>query len=114
MDTLYIGDIPSSYKYAQFSNDYVTLYDKPSFRNETATYYRIYFNTNGFFYSSGTQTFGNTTSYYTEVPVSNSVLYREDFGTICSVSFFMIFGIVFLVNIVTSMFKKGGLLGGLL
>lgn len=44
MDTLFIGDIPTTYKYAQFSNDYITLYDKSSFRNETANFYRIYYN----------------------------------------------------------------------
>ena len=49
MDTLYIGDIPKEYCYAVFSNDYVTLYNKPVLHNETVDFYRIYFNAPRFF-----------------------------------------------------------------
>lgn len=114
MDELYIGDIPITYKYAQFSNDYVTLYNKATFVNETTTYYRIYFNAPGFFYSTGTQSFGYTSSTFQEIPVTNNFLHRSDISQIFVVSFIIIFALVVLINMVTSVFKKGGVLGGLL
>ena len=114
MDPLYIGDIPSDYKYAQFSSDYITLYNKPSASNETLTYYRIY-DKEGFYYSTGTQNFGNyNTTYFTEIPVSNDWLYRQDIDKIFTVCFIVVFMFIFVFNIVTSCFKKGGVFGGLL
>lgn len=114
MDTLYIGDIPSEYKYAQFSSDYITLYNRPSATNTTLNYYRIY-DKDGFFYSEGTQTFGNyQTTYFTEIPVSNYWMYRQDIDKIFLVCFIIFFMFIFVFNIVTSMFKKGGVFGGLL
>ena len=114
MDTLYIGDIPSEYKYAQFSSDYITLYNKPQGYNETLPYYRIY-DKEGFFYSEGTQTFSqyNTTTF-TEIPVSNNWMYRQDIDKIFLVCFIIFFMFIFTFNIVTSVFKKGGVFGGLL
>lgn len=114
MDTLYIGDIPSEYKYAQFSGDYITLFNKPQGQNETLPYYRIY-DKEGFYYSQGTQTFGNyNTTYFTEIPVSNNWMYRQDIDKIFLVCFIIFFMFIFVFNIVTSMFKKGGVFGGLL
>lgn len=114
MDKLYIGDIPSDFKYAVFSNDYVTLYNKNGVRNETIPFYRIYFNAPGFFYSTGSTTVGNTTQYYQELNVTDDIMYRKDYVDIVTVSFIFMFGIVLLFNLVTSVFKSGGLLGGLL
>ena len=113
MDTLYIGDIPSEYKYAQFSSDYITLYNKPSASNETLNYYRIY-DKEGFYYSQGTQNFGSyNTTYFTEIPVSNDWLYRQDIDKIFTVCFIIFFMFIFIFNIATSIFKKGGVFGGL-
>ena len=113
MDTLYLGDIPLDYKYAVFSNGYITLYNKSSARNETLNYYRIYTNNNGFFYSTGSQYFGNNTSSFTEVSVSNNIVYRQDIDGIFIMTFiFVIFGL-WLLNFITSCIRKGGVLGGL-
>lgn len=113
MDTLYIGDIPLNYKYAVFSNGYITLYNKPSARNETLVYYRIYTTNNGFFYSSGSQNFGTTTSYFTEVNVSDNIVYRSDIDSIFIMSFLLVIFGLFLLNLITSCIRKGGVLGGL-
>lgn len=114
MDTLYIGDIPSEYKYAQFSSDYITLYNKPQGHNETLNYYRIY-DKDGFFYSHGVQTFGNyNTTYFTEIPVTNDWFYRQDIDKIFIVCFVIFFMFIFVFNIVTSVFRRGGVFGGLL
>lgn len=114
MDTIYIGDIPSQYKYARFSNDYIDLFNVPSAYNTNLTYYRIYFNSPSFLYSRNTQSFGNTVTSFQEVPVSNDFVYRKDFGDICLVAFIIGICSIFILNAITSVFKKGGVLGGLL
>lgn len=113
MDTLYIGDIPTSYHYAVFSNGYITLYDRASATNQTLNYYRIYTNNNGFYYSTGTTSFGYTTSYFTDINVSQDWHYRTDIDSIYVVAFISIFLICWLLNLVSSSVKRGGLLGGL-
>lgn len=115
MDTLYIGNIPLDFKYAQFNNGYINLYNKPYGNNETLPYYRIYTYTDDFYYSEGTQSFSSyNTTYFTEIEVSNNWAYRRDFSDICLTSFIIfLFFFVFLFNIMTSFIRKGGVLGGL-
>lgn len=115
MDKLYISDIPSEYHYAQISNDYITLYNQPSAQNETLDYYRIYLNVSPGFYVTGEQSFSNyNRTYFTDVEVSNSVWDRTDLDGILTSVFILAFLGVFLINLVTSIIKKGGILGGLL
>lgn len=113
MDTLYIGDIPLDYKYAVFSNGYITLYNQSFARNETLNYYRIYTTNNGFYYSTGSQYFGNNTSSFTEVPVSQNIVYRTDIDGIFLMSFILVIFGLWLLNLITSCIRKGGVLGGL-
>lgn len=114
MDTLYIGDIPLDYHYAVFGNDYIRLYNVPSAQNQTVTYYQIFTNYEGFYYTTGTTTIGNTRSYYTNINVSNDWLYRSDIDKIFTVCFIIILMFIFCFNIITSSIKKGGVFGGLL
>lgn len=115
MDTLYIADIPSEYHYAVFSDNYITLYNQPSGYNETLNYYRVYTTNNGFFYSQGYTDFGRyQTTIFTDINVSNNWLYRSDIDKIFLVCFIIILMFIFVFNIVTSVFKKGGVFGGLL
>lgn len=114
MDTLYTGDIPSEFHYATFSSDYITLYDRPSAINTTLNYYRVYDSDLGFFYSTGTQTFGQyNTSYFTDIKTSNNWLYRHDIDIIFIVCLCVFIMFLFAFNIITSCFKKGGVFGGL-
>lgn len=114
MDTLFIGNIPSDYRFAQFSNGYITLFNKSYGQNETLNYYRIYTNNNGFYYTTGTQSFSQyNPTYFQEINVSNNWLYRNDIDKIFIVCFIIFFMFIFVFNIVTSMFKKGGVFGGL-
>lgn len=113
MDTLYVGDIPLDYKYAVFSNGYITLYNQSSAKNETLNYYRIYTNNNGFFYSTGSQSFGNYTTSFTEVSVSNNIVYRQDIDGIFIMTFILVIFGLWLLNFITSCIRKGGVLGGL-
>lgn len=116
MDTLYIGDIPNEYCYAVFSSDYVTLYNTNSFTTGSYDYYRIWFNSPGFFYTTGTTTINNNYSTITTqyVDVTDNFLYRSDISDIVVCSFVIVLGFIFCVNIFTSFFKSGGVLGGLL
>lgn len=114
MDTLYIGDIPSEYHYARFNNGYIDLFDRSSVYNQTLNYYRIYTNNNGFYYTTGTQQFYNNTTTFQNVDVSNNWMYRSDIDKIFIVCFIIFFMFIFVFNIVTSVFKKGGVFGGLL
>lgn len=114
MDVLYTGDIPKSFCYAVFGSDYVTLYDRPSAQNITLPFYRIYFNTPGFFYSQGTSNFTNYNSQtFQKVEVSDKWYHRDDSLTILSFTVCVCVATLWFVNLFTSIFKKGGLLSGL-
>lgn len=115
-DKVYVPDeVPSNFKYGEITRDYVDLYPKSSFRDETTDYYRIYYN-----YSSGIvqkkqRTFSSYgTTYYDILPTSREVFDRPDFANILSCVFFVtIFGIM-LFNIITSFIRKGGIFNDLL
>lgn len=113
MDTLFIGDIPQDYHYAVFSNGYITLYNQPSGYNQTLNYYRVYTNNNGFYYSTGQTSFGYNTQTFDNINVSDNWLYRSDIDKIFIVCFIIFLMFIFVFNIVTSVFKKGGVFGGL-
>lgn len=114
-DILYIKDIPNQYHYADYSEYYVDLYNQPSARNETLKYYRIYFNVSPGTYIEGTRTFGSyNTTYFDNIEVSNSWWYRNDLDVILVSVLCISLFFIFLFNIFTSIFRKGGLFGGLL
>lgn len=114
MDILYTGDIPNEYHYAIFGNGYIDLYNTNVLHNNTYTYYRIYTNDNGFFYDVRSTSVGSyTTTYTTDVSTSNEVVYRSDFPSILFMTItFTLIG-VWLLNLLTSLIRKGGVLGGL-
>ena len=116
MDTIYVGDIPKEYHYAVFDNGYITLYNTDNFRNNMIyDYYRIYTNLGGFYYDQGQTVYNNySTIAVQDVEVSQNWLYRQDIDKIFTVVFIFCILFVFVFNIVTSVFKKGGVFGGLL
>lgn len=114
-DILYIKDIPKDYHYADFSEYYVDLYNQPSARNETLDFYRIYLNVSPGTYTEGTRQFSNyQTTYFDNIEVSSSWWYRKDLDVILVSVLCISLFFIFLFNIFTSIFKKGGLFGGLL
>ena len=115
MDVLYIGDIPNEFHFAVWGSDFVTLYDRPTAQNITLPYYRIYFNAPGFYYSKGAQTFSqyNATTFQ-NIEVTDKWYYRKDNLNILIFTFIIAISTLWLVNLFTSIFKKGGLLSGLL
>lgn len=115
MDTLYIGDIPSEYHYAVFNNGYIDLYNTDILHNNSYTRYRVFTNVNGFYYDVSTVNVGSyTTTYTTDINVSDKISYRQDFPSILFMTcVFTIFGL-WLLNLISSIIRKGGVLGGLL
>lgn len=114
MDVLYIGDIPQDYHYAVFGTNYIDLYDTANLQG-TLDFYRVYLYENQFAYEKRTTTYNQY--YYStakDIEVTNNYMYRRDFPSIMFMSVVYIILLVFLFNIVSSVFKRGGLLGGLL
>lgn len=117
MDTLFIGDIPQEFHFAQFNNYYIDLYDTNVLQaNNTYTYYRIYLYDNQFMYEQLQRQIGSyyQNTYLNQVRVTDNIRYRRDFPDIAQTIFLYILLFIFLVNLVTSSIKKGGMLGGLL
>lgn len=94
---------------------YIDLFNTNVLHNGSFDYYRIYTNNNGFYYSYNTANYSQyITEYAIPIDVTNDVCYRSDFDSILIITFiFVLFG-VFLLNIITSLINKGGVLGGLL
>lgn len=116
MDKLYTGDIPQEYHYAKFNSNYIDLYDTEVLQpNSTYTYYRVYMYDNLFMYD----TLVNTTSGYylqtnTDIEVTDNFMYRRDFPSILTILLIIVLFLVFCTNVITSVVRKGGVLGGLL
>lgn len=114
MDTIYIGDIPEQFHYARFGNNYIDLFDTNQLNNNhTYTYYRIYMYDNLFEYSVGITSGSYNSQTLQDVKVSNNKVYRRDFADICIMVALMVGFGVWLLNLMTSIIRKGGVLGGL-
>lgn len=114
MDKIYIGDIPKEYCFARFADGHIDLY-----KNEHLTgyqdFYRIYMYDNSFQYEHLSNTYSQyTETIATQVQVTDDWYYRRDMPSIMFMSVIEVCVIVIIFNIVTSVFKKGGLLHGLL
>lgn len=123
MDTLYIGDIP-----LENNQDLFIYYDDDGFPvlcenpahfsdDETINTYILLNNlpTNNLIYeASATDVSLIRDKRFYKVNVSHNWYDRKDSLTILSTACVFIFFIVILFNLVTSIFKKGGLLSGLI
>lgn len=114
MDTLYTGDIPSEYHFAIFNNGYIDLYNTDTLTNGIFTFYRVYTNAGGFYYRVYSQNYNQyNVTYAQDINTSNEVVYRQDFPSILFMTIcFTLIGI-WLLNLFTSLIRKGGVLGGL-
>lgn len=114
MDKLYIGDIPKEYCYARFSDNHIDLYKNLELTG-VQDFYRIYMYENFFQYEHLTTTYTQyNQTIATYVSVTDDWHYRRDMPSIMFMSVVEVCILVILFNIVTSVFKKGGLLHGLL
>lgn len=114
MDTLYIGNIPTEFHFARFGSNYIDLFNTNQLvNNQTYTYYRIYMYDNLFEYDVRSQQGGYYNETLQDVSVSQSKVYRRDFGDICIIVALMVGFGIWLLNLMTSLIRKGGVLGGL-
>lgn len=117
MDKLFIGDISTDYKYAQYGSYYIDLYNTNRLRaNQTYNYKRVYLYDNYFVYDDLSRTIGQYSqdTILPEIPVSQELYYRRDFPHIITMWFIYMIVALWFFNLMTSAFKKGGLLHGLL
>lgn len=114
-DKIFLGSsIPDGYEYAVYNNSYITLYNQPSAQGETLTYYRIYFPYSYDLVSTGQTSFSNySRTTFEHVETSRSFLDRPDSFKIVTIIFVIVVFAVWLLNMFTSLIRKGGLLGGL-
>lgn len=114
-DKIYIPDsVPDGFVYGTINNYYVDLFNKPSFQQETATYYRIYYSYSSGLVTTNTRTFtGYNPTTYEQLPVSRSVFDRPDFFNILTITLLLTVCGIWLFNLITSFIRKGGLFGGL-
>lgn len=108
MDKLFIGDIPSEYHYAIFSDNHIDLYKQQELTGYL-DYYRIYMYDNSFQYDHRYNTYNQyNTTMATYVNVTNDFMFRRDFPSIMFMSVVYCCILVMFLNLVTSVFKKGG------
>ena len=106
MKTLYIQDIPETYKYARFGYNYIYLFDTNE-SGQNVLFYRYYYDT-GLYYTELENSFLSTSVH--EIPVSNDWHYREDYPSIIVGFFVIAFAFILLVNWFTKPIKKGGII----
>lgn len=107
------ADIPTEYKYIDMNAKagYFDLYNKKEFRNETTTYYRVFFDYKEDFVLSYSKSFGSYTTTYQEITRTSDFFHRRDLDGIFVVSFIIILFIIWALNIVTRLVYKGGIFG---
>lgn len=119
MKNFYIPEgIAEDYCYIVPSNNYYDVYNT-NYLNANSSYifYRFYNNLDSDMYlpmERITNNYNYGSLECIQVNPMHSYIYRKDFSDICLTSFIIIFGIIVLFNIVTSIIKKGGLLSGLI
>lgn len=114
-DKVYLPSvIPDGFEYAQFSNGVITLYNQSSVYDDTIEYYKIHYDYSSGLVTHGYQTFGAFTTDFEQVDVSREFFDRPDCMSIVFIVLTLsIFGL-WVFNLMTSLVKRGGLLGGLL
>lgn len=107
--------ITEDYKYIVPNGDYYDLYDTFYLENgQTYKFYRFYNNLEkDLFQENYITPTTNTTLNTIEIIPKNNYIYRQDYKDIIITSAILIIGLVILINILTSIIKRGGVLSGL-
>lgn len=113
MVTIYKNkEIPNDYKFIDIHTDYVDFYNTDNIvTGQDYSIYRVYKDNEDLFINI------NNTAYNTinliEVNTTDNYIYRKDYKDILFVSFIYFLLIIFIINIITSIVKRNGVLGGL-
>lgn len=117
MAKIYVPDeIPDEFCYiGNITDTYFDLYDKSNIQGTSGVTYRVFYGFEPSYYEMRSY---NNSSYYTTsyamIERTSSVFARPDNYKIFSVAFSFIVLVILLINIMTSIIKRGGVLGGLL
>lgn len=110
--------IGNDFKYVVPSSDYYDVYNTNYLEaNRDYMYYRFYNNQDQDNYvvltrSTSNYNYGYLTCF--EISPNSSYIYRKDYPQIVNTAFILTLGFVVLINIITSIIKKGGVLSGLI
>lgn len=109
-------EVPEDYIYlGNITNTYYDLYNRSNTQGTNGNYYRVFYA----FEPDYWQMYSYQSSQYYETnyqPIerTDSFIARYDNYKIFTTGFCLIFLLIFLINIVSTIVKKGGILGGLL
>lgn len=109
--------IGSDYKYIVPSGDYYDLYNTTYINpNESVQYYRFYNSIDVDLYTTNYRTAGYTGTIlnYIEIEPTSDYWCRPDYPSILECVLILTLGFLFLINVFTSLFRKGGLFGGII
>lgn len=110
------AEIPENYVYiGNITNTYYDLYDRANIQGTNGNYYRVYYNFEPSYWQE--YEYQNSSYYSTNfqsIERTSSIFARPDNYKIFSVAFSFIVLVILLINIMTSIIKRGGVLGGLL
>lgn len=112
MAKLYVpSDVPAEFCYlGNFTNTYFDLYNSANPVGSNVPYYRIYYNYDDNFYLQSFTNFPNyANNNYPYVETTNSIYNSISNFKYFIVAFVVIFFLVFVCNVVTSIFKRGGI-----
>lgn len=116
-DKVFISDIPKDFNFLMITTTGYKLYNTDTFEEgEVYEYYEFFTSISGNTYVHGydnPSNFSQHTEVY-QVEVTDDVFYRADIHDILNTTFIFILGFIFLINLITCMIKRNGLLGGLL
>lgn len=117
MTSLYVPiEIAEDFNYLVFNDNYVDFYDTDTLlANNSYTYYRNYYNfSRDIFEERSVVPDQDTSLECTEVTLTHEYVYRTDYKDIVVISFILILVFTVLINVLTSIVKKGGVLSGLI
>lgn len=109
-------EIAEEYKFLVFGDNYVDYYSTDNLvSGNTYTYYRCYYMYDSDLLQERSITpTNNVVLDSVEVETTHDYIYRKDYANICQTAFIYIIGFIVLLNIMTSIIKKGGVLSGLI
>lgn len=103
-------EIPDDYVYLYYTNDYIDYYNVATARNRDVNYYRYYYKIPAVEYRSRyIGNYSTTLGYQQEL--TDNWLYSSHSSTILLSTFIIVIFIIFVLNNITSIVKRGGIFG---
>lgn len=116
-DKIFSSDVPKDFNFLLITTTGYKLYNTDNFEEGgTYEYYEFFTSLSSNTYVHG---WDNPTNFSQlvevhQVEVTDDVFYRSDIHDIIGTTFIFALGFIFLINIITSIVRRNGLLGGLL